>query len=756
MYSRLAGYEDTNDAERLAEDPTFRMLASRARRDTSIALTSTLHWFETNVLTEERNYQGLARLNTALSQQAATRSPNRRVTLDIDRSESPVYGAQEQSAYNGHFETVCYHPLFVFNSEGDCLAAKLRPGNVHSADGWDDVLLPIIDRYRAQGQTVVVRADAAFALPALYEALERRGVRYAIHLPANDVLERRIEDLLTRPRGRPSHAPLVRYRSFEYQPASWGRPRRVIAKIEHHLGELSARVGFIVTTLTGTNRAIVRFYNQRGTAEQWIKEGKTATHWTRLSCHRFRANEVRLLLSVIAYNLGNLLRRLALPAAIQDWSLTSLQQRLLKTGGRLIRHARYFTLQPAESYLTGSLFRQILQRIERLTWHPTSGHRHPAAAPRRLGRLQGDAPADRARALRVSSAVRPTPRSGHQAPGAPRAVADPGGASRAGDGSALAPAQLRQPAHRAGRGRALHRRSGWPLQHPAHARRLQPRLPSGAHRCDAPVERIRRGRTRTDAVQGEPMNAKLRARIQTAVVQFPDRGRGVVVPGQMIVTVAHVCDGWPLEDHGMAHGDPCLQPVRVGGHKVFADILALEPCADIAVLGAPSAPELAEAYGEALEPLTPVSISVTDLPLQEWVPVHIYTHQDRWVTARAQLPRFNASALRLEANERILSGTSGSPVVTERGHLLGPVSISGGNVGEPHIEVVMPRLHLTAPGYLVRLMRDTDGRSSAFWRTRPRTRTPRSGLDWTRSSPLRSRPRRRLPEQPQAVVISLS
>src|SRR5439155_2380124 len=176
------------------------------------------------------------------------------------------------------------------------------------------------------------------------------GGRYAIRLPANNVLERRIEDLLTRPRGRPSYAPLVRYRSFEYQAASWDRARRVIAKVEHHLGELFPRVGFIVTTLTGTNRAVVRFYNRRGTAEQWIKEGKEATHWTRLSCHRFRANEVRLLLGVIAYNLGNLLRRLVLPLTIQSWSLTSLQQRLFKTGGRLIRHARYFVLQLAESH----------------------------------------------------------------------------------------------------------------------------------------------------------------------------------------------------------------------------------------------------------------------------------------------------------------------------------------------------------------------------------------------------------------------
>ena len=327
--------------------------------------------FETDVLTEEQNYQGLARLNTSLIQHAVTRSPNWRVTLDIDSSESPVHGAQEQSAYNGHFESVCYHPLFVFNQDGDCLAATLRPGNVHSADGWNKVLLPVIDRCQARRQTVVVRADAAFALPALYEALEQRGVAYAIRLPANDVLERRMEDLFVRPRGRPSHAPLVRYRRFQYQAASWSRPRRVIAKVEHHLGELFPRVGFIVTTLTGTNRAVVHFYNQRGTAEQWIKEGKAATHWTRLSCHRFRANEVRLLLGVIAYNLGNLLRRLVLPRAIQSWTLTSLQQRLFKTGGRLIRHARYFILQLAESHLTPTLFRQILGRIERLAWSPT-------------------------------------------------------------------------------------------------------------------------------------------------------------------------------------------------------------------------------------------------------------------------------------------------------------------------------------------------------------------------------------------------
>ena len=118
--------------------------------------------------------------------------------------------------------------------------------------------------------------------------------------------------------------PLVRYKSFPYQADSWTTPRRVVAKVEHHVGELFPRVGFIVTNLRLPNRAVVRFYNKRGTAEQWIKEGKQAAHWTRLSCHRFRANEVRLQLSVLAYTLGNLWR-LVLPTRIDTWSLTSLQ-----------------------------------------------------------------------------------------------------------------------------------------------------------------------------------------------------------------------------------------------------------------------------------------------------------------------------------------------------------------------------------------------------------------------------------------------
>src|SRR6202163_3720362 len=173
-------------------------------------------------------------------------------------------------------------------------------------------------------------------------------------------------ELLPRPGGRPSYKPVVRFKSFLYQAASWKQARRVVAKVEFHCGELFPRVGFIVTNLGTSSRAVVRFYNKRGTAEQWIKEGKQAVGMTRLSCHRFRANEVRLWLSLIAYNLGNLWRWLALPTQVVTWSLTSVQQRLVKTGGRLIKHARYYWLLLAESHLTRQLFGDMLRRIAAL------------------------------------------------------------------------------------------------------------------------------------------------------------------------------------------------------------------------------------------------------------------------------------------------------------------------------------------------------------------------------------------------------
>ena len=366
VYSRLAGYEDVNDAEQLSRDPTFRLIGSEKIWDRGAALPSRLQTFETDLLAEDGNFAGLARVNRELIGNAEAIDSPYRTVLDMDSTEIPVYGEQENSAYNGHFESTCYHPLLLFNREGDCLAAKLRPGNVHSAEDWEELLLPEIERQQRMGKEVAFRADAAFAKPEIYETLEERGVKYAIRIPANDSLQRDIEELLTRPVGRPSKKPLLEFKGFLYQAASWKTARRVVAMVEHHPGELFPRVGFIVTNLTLPSRAVMRFYNKRGTAEQWIKEGKQAVKMTRLSCHRFRSNEVRLWLTIIAYNLGNLWRRLVLPQRIGNWSLTSLQQRLVKTGGRLVKHARYYWLLLAEGHLSRRLFSSMLRTISAL------------------------------------------------------------------------------------------------------------------------------------------------------------------------------------------------------------------------------------------------------------------------------------------------------------------------------------------------------------------------------------------------------
>jgi len=163
-----------------------------------------------------------------------SKTDHRRIILDMDSSESTVYGEQEGSAYNGHFRCICYHPLFCFNQFGDCEGVLLRSGNVHSANGWKDFLEPIVKRYESKIVRRYFRGDAAFAKPEIYEYLESNGFLYAIRLPANDVLYNEIRHLLSRPVSRPPNDPIVMFYDFMYQAASWDRSRRVIAKVEWH------------------------------------------------------------------------------------------------------------------------------------------------------------------------------------------------------------------------------------------------------------------------------------------------------------------------------------------------------------------------------------------------------------------------------------------------------------------------------------------------------------------------------------------
>jgi Transposase DDE domain group 1 len=370
VFGRLAGYEDVNDAARLCCDPAMRWVVGEKAITGYAASASQMGRFETKWLCRPENLVALADLPGQWIDKVRRRRAPKTIVLDMDSSESPTYGEQEGSAYNGHFACTCYHPLFVFNQFGDVERCALRPGNVHSADGWRAVLEPVFARYRSVVKHLYFRGDAAFANPEVYELLEAEGASYTIRLPANYVLQDKIGHLLKRPIGRPPHEVRRYYASFRYQAQSWNKPRHVVAKVEWHPGELYPRVGFIVTNLARSAEGIVTFYNRRGTCEQWIKEGKGAIKWTRLSCRTFAANAVRLQLHALAYNLGNFMRTLAMPTTAEPWSLTSLREKLVKIGAKVVSHGRYVTFQLAEVAVPRQMFADILSLIARLRAPP--------------------------------------------------------------------------------------------------------------------------------------------------------------------------------------------------------------------------------------------------------------------------------------------------------------------------------------------------------------------------------------------------
>jgi hypothetical protein len=370
VFGRLGGYDDVNDADRLSLDPVMRWIVGGHAVTKQAASTSQMGRFETEVLANEENLAALAYLSGAWIDRVHDRHPPTEIILDMDSSVSPTHGNQEGSAYNGHFGCTCYHPLFLFNQFGDLERSSLRPGNVHSADDWENVLKPVVVRYQERNLRRYFRGDAAFALPDLCEYLEAEGYKYAIRLKANKVLQESVAHLLTRPVGRPPNHVRRFHACFSYQAGSWDKKRRVVAKVEWHPGELYPRVGFIITNLSRPAERVVAFYNQRGKAEQYIKEGKYAIKWTRLSCGKFRNNEVRLQLHALAYNLANFMWTLALPKEVKHWSLTTLREKLVKIGAKVVSHGRYVTFQLAEVAVPRELFQKILGLIDDLRRRP--------------------------------------------------------------------------------------------------------------------------------------------------------------------------------------------------------------------------------------------------------------------------------------------------------------------------------------------------------------------------------------------------
>jgi hypothetical protein len=318
VYQVAAGYEDCNDADHLIVDPALRLALGKEHQNG--AGQSALSGFEKGILATQK---GLTALENALRRYADTllrRRNKRRLIIDVDSTDDPVHGNQECAAFNGYFDQVCYHPLFCFTNNGDLLSARLRPGNAHSADGVPDLISPLVDRYRSRFRQFWLRGDAAFAGPDLYELCEKKRITYFTRLPANNSLKKLIQPHLKRPTGRPPKGGVqVRVIEFHYQPEKWNKARRVVCKIEWHVGELFPRVGFIVTNSNLAAHKVITTYNGRAEIENRIKEGQNTLRWDKTSRHRFAANQERLLVGCLAYNLLHMIRDAAFWGESVDW-----------------------------------------------------------------------------------------------------------------------------------------------------------------------------------------------------------------------------------------------------------------------------------------------------------------------------------------------------------------------------------------------------------------------------------------------------
>jgi len=358
IYQMAAGYEDCNDADYLRIDPALRLAIGKG--DEAGAGQSRLSRLENKVLGTEAGLQALDDSLMRSNDVLMKRKKKQRLIVDVDSTEDPAHGKQENVGFNGHFGKMCFHPLFAFTSDGNCLGAQLRPGNVHSADGILELLDPIVKRYRRQFKLFWLRGDAAFAQPEVYEYSEGERITYFIRLPSNQVLNRAIDSHLTRPVGRPPKSGIqVKLVDFRYQAKTWDRARRVIAKIEWHAGELFPRIGFIVTNSKLSAGKVVKVYNGRGDVENRIKEGKNTLRWDKTSCQRFTANRARLLMGVLAYNLLHMLRQFYLSGEEVKRSMEWLIKRLIKVGAKVAYHARRWYVHVASAFPLARHYRAV-------------------------------------------------------------------------------------------------------------------------------------------------------------------------------------------------------------------------------------------------------------------------------------------------------------------------------------------------------------------------------------------------------------
>jgi hypothetical protein len=361
VYQIVAGYEDTNDADRLRHDPALQIVADQ-KLGAPLGSQPTLSRWENSP-----SARSLVHLNDALLDQfirVCGRQVRQRgeILLDIDSTDDPTHGQQQFSFFNGAYGEHMFHPLLIFERHTGCLlSVRLRPGNASSHARIVPMLLRLLPRLQQAfpGVGIQLRADAGFALPLLYDFCEFFGIHYVLGIPANQAFQRRAEPLQKKLKRRycRTELPQRSYSSFRHRARSWSRQRRICYKAEHTA--VGTNLRFLITTVAGRASEVFAFYNDRGECENRIEEFKNGFRADRLSCHRFLANAFRLLVHAFAYNLVNLFRLRQLPESWRSTQIETLRARLFKIGARIRQTARCIRVHLATGWPWQALFGEL-------------------------------------------------------------------------------------------------------------------------------------------------------------------------------------------------------------------------------------------------------------------------------------------------------------------------------------------------------------------------------------------------------------
>jgi Transposase DDE domain group 1 len=339
VFQIACGYEDQNDSNSLREDPLLKVVCgSLPESGADLASQPTFSRLENSATRRCCHRIAQAIFELYLTQRGKDGAPQR-VLLDFDSTDDPTHGDQEGSYYHGYYQQHIYHPLVVFDGEtGHLICTLLRRGNTHGSNSAVALLKRIVVRLRHRWPEVEIelRADAGFAVPAIYDYCEREGITYTVGLITNPRLEEMAEDLLAEAQeGYDRKGEKVKlFCEGLYAAESWEHPRRVIYKAEAM--EKGTNTRFVVSTRTDGPKDLYEFYARRGESENWIKDLKLALKADRLSCHRFISNQFRLLLHAAAYWLMDALRRkLVASGARRRMQLDTLRLSVIKIGGRV-------------------------------------------------------------------------------------------------------------------------------------------------------------------------------------------------------------------------------------------------------------------------------------------------------------------------------------------------------------------------------------------------------------------------------------